>query len=96
VWDSLFALVFLIRSYISSRGQIVLPVDLREGIVEGDKLIVIRNGNQIILKKAEDFESNIEEDLEFAQRTDKALQNIEEGRGVDMDFDEFIDEVKTW
>ncbi|MGK0208962.1 MAG: AbrB family looped-hinge helix DNA binding protein [Patescibacteria group bacterium] len=80
----------------SSRGQIVLPVDLREGIVEGDKLIVIRNGNQIILKKAEDFESNIEEDLEFAQRTDKALQNIEEGRGVDMDFDEFIDEVKTW
>ena len=37
---------------MSSRGQIVIPLDLREGINEGDKLIVIRKGDEIILKKS--------------------------------------------
>jgi AbrB family looped-hinge helix DNA binding protein len=36
---------------MSSRGQVVIPVDMREGIKEGDKLIVIRKDNEIILKK---------------------------------------------
>ena len=37
---------------MSSRGQVVIPLDLRKGINEGDKLIVIRKGNEIILKKS--------------------------------------------
>ena len=37
---------------MSSRGQIVIPLDLRKGINEGDKLIVIRKGDSIILKKS--------------------------------------------
>ena len=37
---------------MSSRGQIVIPLDMRKDIVEGDKLIVIRNGDEIILKKS--------------------------------------------
>lgn len=36
---------------MSSRGQIVIPLDMRKDISEGDKLIVIRNGDEIILKK---------------------------------------------
>jgi len=36
---------------MSSRGQVVIPLDMREGIKEGDKLIVIRKDNEIILKK---------------------------------------------
>jgi AbrB family looped-hinge helix DNA binding protein len=35
---------------MSSRGQIVIPLDLRKGINEGDKLIVIRKDDEIILK----------------------------------------------
>ena len=36
---------------ISSRGQIVIPADMRKDLKEGDKLIVIRKGDEIILKK---------------------------------------------
>jgi len=37
---------------MSSRGQIVIPLDMRKDIAEGDKLIVIRNGDEIVLKKS--------------------------------------------
>jgi len=37
---------------MSSRGQVVIPIDLRKGINEGEKLIVIRKGDEIILKKS--------------------------------------------
>ena len=37
---------------MSSRGQVVIPLDMREGINEGDKLIIIKKDNEIILKKS--------------------------------------------
>jgi len=37
---------------MSSRGQVVIPLDMRGDIKEGDKLIVIGKGNEIILKKS--------------------------------------------
>jgi AbrB family looped-hinge helix DNA binding protein len=36
---------------MSSRGQVVIPLDLRKGINEGDKLIIIRKDDEIILKR---------------------------------------------
>ena len=36
---------------MSSRGQVVIPLDMRKDIREGDKLIVIRKNDEIILKK---------------------------------------------
>jgi AbrB family looped-hinge helix DNA binding protein len=80
----------------SSKGQIVIPHDLRGGIKEGDKLVVIRSGNQLILKKADDFDKNIEEDLEFARRIEEAYRRHEKGDFIDMDSDEFLEEMKKW
>ena len=37
---------------MSSRGQVVIPIDIRKGINEGDRLIVIRKDDEIILKKS--------------------------------------------
>ena len=37
---------------MSSRGQVVIPLDMRKDIKEGDKLIVIRKDDDIILKKS--------------------------------------------
>lgn len=37
---------------MSSRGQIVIPLEMRKDINEGDKLIVIRKNDEIILKKS--------------------------------------------
>lgn len=37
---------------MSSRGQVVIPLEMRYDINEGDKLIVIRKNDEIILKKS--------------------------------------------
>ncbi len=37
---------------LSSRGQIVIPIEMRKDMKEGDKLIVIRSGDELIIKKS--------------------------------------------
>ncbi|MBT4539717.1 AbrB/MazE/SpoVT family DNA-binding domain-containing protein [Candidatus Woesearchaeota archaeon] len=81
---------------MSSKGQVVIPKEMREEINEGDKLVIIKNDHQLILKKAEDMEENLKEDLEFAKRTEEAYRRIEAGEGIQMEFDEFINEMKKW
>ena len=81
---------------MSSRGQVVIPLNMRNGLVEGESFVIIKNNNQIILKKASDFSENIKEDLEFAKRTEEAFRRIEAGEGIKMDFDNFIEEMEKW
>ncbi len=81
---------------MSSKGQIVIPADMREGINEGDKLVIIRNNNQIILKKEKDFSKNLEEDLEFARRTEEAWKSYERGEFISMNADDFLKEIEKW
>ena len=81
---------------MSSKGQVVIPQEMRKNIQEGDKLVVLKNKDQIILKKAEDFSKNIEEDLEFAKRTEEAYKRHERGEFVEMDGDEFLKEIEKW
>ncbi len=37
---------------MSSKGQIVIPSDMRKDIKEGDKLILVRTKDEIIIKKS--------------------------------------------
>lgn len=81
---------------MSSKGQVVIPAEMRMGFAEGDKLVIIRSHDQIIMKHADKLDRNFSEDLEFAKKTAAAWTRIKEGKGVKMDFDEFIEEMKTW
>lgn len=81
---------------MSSRGQVVIPAEMREDMQEGDKLIIIKNNHQLIMKKADKLDENFEEDIEFARRTEEALKRIEEGKGIKMEFDAFVEEMKKW
>ena len=81
---------------MSSKGQVVIPQEMRKDIKEGEKLIVIQNGKQLILKKAKDFDKNLEEDLIFAKRTEEAWKRYDKGKFISMDFDEFLKEAKKW
>ena len=81
---------------MSSKGQIVIPQELRKGIKEGEEFIVIRDDNRIILKNTKDFDENLKEDLEFAKRTEEAWKSYERGEFIKMDFDDFIKEMKKW
>ena len=81
---------------MSSKGQIVIPREMRKNIKEGEKIVIIQNGNQLILKKAKDFSKNIEEDLIFAKRTEEAWKRYDKGEFISMDFDDFLKEAKKW
>jgi AbrB family looped-hinge helix DNA binding protein len=79
---------------MSSKGQIVIPLEMRKGFKEGEKFVVIKAGNQLILKSVADFDENIEEDLEFARRTEEAWQRYEKGEFESMPMDKFLEELE--
>lgn len=81
---------------MSTKGQIVIPADLRADFQVGEKLIVIKNKDQLIIKKASKVDEQFVEDLEFARRTEEAYKRIESGKGKTMEFDAFIEEMKKW
>jgi AbrB family looped-hinge helix DNA binding protein len=81
---------------MSSKGQVVIPLEMRKGIKEGEKLIILESNGKLILKKASKVDENFHEDLEFAERTEKALKKIESGKGIRMDFNKFVKELEKW
>ena len=81
---------------MSSKGQVVIPKDMREGLSEGEKLVVIKNGKQIILKRMADFDKNLEEDLEFAKRTEEAWKRIDVGEFISIDSENLFEEMEKW
>jgi len=81
---------------MSSKGQIVIPLDMRKDLKEGDKLLIIKNGNQIIIKKANELDENLKEDLEFARRTEAAFRRIESGEFISVDSENFFEEMEKW
>ena len=79
---------------MSSKGQVVIPKEMRKNIKEGEKLVIIQNNEQIILKKAKDFDKNIEEDLEFARRTEEAWKAHDRGEFKSLPADKFLEELE--
>ncbi len=78
---------------LSSKGQIVIPQEMRKGFHEGEKFVVMKAGKQLILKSIEDFDENIEEDFEFARRTEEAWKRYEKGEFVSKSVDDFLAEL---
>jgi len=81
---------------MSSKGQVVIPVEMRTGIDEGEKLLIIQNDKQIIMKKASEMDKNVAEDIEFAKKTEKALKRYEKGEFKSMDSNDFLNELEKW
>lgn len=80
---------------MSTKGQIVIPNDLRNDFKVGEKLIVIKNKDRLIIKKASNLDKQMAEDIEFARRTEEAYERTKK-KGIKMEFDEFIKEIKKW
>jgi len=81
---------------ISSKGQVVIPLEMRKHLKEGDKLLIIKNGEQLILKKASELDKNLKEDLEFAKRTEEAYKRIEAGEFISVDSEKLAEEMSKW
>ena len=71
---------------MSSKGQVVIPAEMRKGFHEGDKLLIIQNDKQIIMKKASELDKNVAEDIEFAKKTEEAWKRIKERKDIKIDL----------
>ena len=78
---------------MSSKGQVVIPNEMRKGLREGDKILIIQNGDQLIMKKATELGKNLKEDLEFARRTEEAWKKYEKGEFISTPADKFLKEL---
>jgi len=81
---------------MSSKGQIVIPLDMRRDILEGEKLLIIQGEGSLILKKATKMDEKFQEDLKFARRTEEAFQRHDRGEFIRMSGEEFLKEIKKW
>ena len=81
---------------MSSKGQIVIPSEMRKDFKIGEKFIVIKDGNRLILRRASDLNRNFLEDLEFARRTEEAFKRYKEGKFKEVSGDKFTEMLETW
>ena len=79
---------------ISSKGQIVIPSEMRKDLKEGEELIILKDEDRIILKKVSTLTENMKEDLKFAKRTEKAWKSYERGEFISQPADKFIEELE--
>ena len=81
---------------LSSKGQVVIPREMRRGFEEGEKLIIIQEKDSIILRKANSLQENFKEDLEFARRTEEAWKEHDKGNFIEMEGEDFLKEIEKW
>lgn len=81
---------------MSSKGQVVIPNEMRKNIPNGEKMVIIKDGEKLIMKKASDFDKQLREDLEFARRTEEAIKRIESGEYIKVPADKLLEEMKKW
>ncbi|MEK6973875.1 MAG: AbrB/MazE/SpoVT family DNA-binding domain-containing protein [Nanoarchaeota archaeon] len=81
---------------MSSKGQIVIPIEMRKDFSINERFILIRNRDQIILKRATDFNKELEEDLIFAKKTEEAFRRYERGKSKKKSDKEFLEELNKW
>ena len=78
---------------MSSKGQVVIPAEMRKDMEVGEKILIIRDNGHLIMKRVKDLADPLKEDLEFAQRTEAALKRWEKGNFTRMESQEFLDEL---
>ena len=81
---------------MSSKGQVVIPTEMRKGLKVGEKLLIIKNKNQFIMEKTTRLNEKLKDDLEFARRTEEAWKEYKQGKFTSSSKEEFLKELKTW
>lgn len=81
---------------MSTKGQIVIPQEMRDCFPTGEKVLLIRDKKRVVIKPASELSEQLKGDLEFARRTEEAYRRHEKGDFIVMDWDDFIKEMKTW
>lgn len=81
---------------MSSKGQVVIPASMRTDLPEGEKILLIKEGERIILKPLTDLEPALRDDILFAEKTEQAFEEYKKGTFIRKKEGEFIDELDSW
>ena len=81
---------------MSSKGQIVIPFDIRKriGLEDGETLAVSTKDNLIVLKKITD--PLTEDDIKTFNEIKEAWQEIDSGKAKKMNHEDFLKEISKW
>jgi len=79
---------------MSTKGQIVIPAEMRADFEIGEKLLIIKSEGNVIIKKASKLDQQLEDDLEFARRTEAAWKSHENGGFKSTSAENFLKELK--
>ena len=81
---------------MSSKGQVVIPLEMRKNLKEGEKLLVIEQEGKIVIKRATKMDEQLQEDLEFARRTEEAWQRFDKGEFISVNSENLFEEMDKW
>ncbi len=79
---------------ISSKGQIVIPSNMRKDIEVGEEFLIIKDQNRLILKKITKVTEKLKEDLMFAKRVEKAWKDHEKGKFKSKSANKFLETLE--
>lgn len=80
---------------ITSKGQMTLPKEFRDalGVNEGDQVILVRKGKQVILQSAKEFQNRVEElERQFEKEALEAGLTKEDYKSIQNDRSDYSDE----
>lgn len=81
---------------MSSKGQIVIPKELRKDFKSGDEFLVIKSKGRLVLKKVDELKENLKEDLDFAKFVDDAWNEYDSKKPKSKNKKEFLKELEKW
>jgi AbrB family looped-hinge helix DNA binding protein len=79
---------------VSSKGQIVIPSNMRKDIGVGDQFLIIKEDNKFIMKKINELAKDLKQELVFAQRVEKAWNQYEKGKFKSASAKKFLEELE--
>ena len=78
---------------ISSKGQIVIPEEIREDIEVGTAFVVSKHNNMIILKKVEGLS---EKEIKELKELNNIWKDIDAGKCESYSEKKFFEKLKEW
>lgn len=78
---------------LSTKGQIVIPENVRRGLSVGTAFTIARKDDLIILKKVEGLTKKEEKEME---ELNKIWKDIDEGKCESYSEKEFFEKLKEW
>lgn len=78
---------------LSTKGQIVIPENLRKGLEAGTPFTVTKKGDLIVLKKVEGL---TEEEIKEMEELNSIWKEIDAGKGLTLSKEEFLKEMNAW